>query len=181
MREIAKGSLLPWCNLPLQPTCLFIIMSEDLCEMKQVFQSIQQSILLALCLCSLINITEAEVAAGAIDVIAVGNHIANISIYHLQQVSMHINRNLTFCSHIWSLLYGTRFNKRIAFKGSWNRLGKSGSIVPHERLITAWKVLLQSDYQPEMRETIGVVEKEEAVKTKDIHEIEEVVGTAFSN
>lgn len=32
-----------------------------------------------------------------------------------------------------------------------------------------------------MTETICVIEKEEAVKTKDIHEMEETVGTAFSN
>lgn len=32
-----------------------------------------------------------------------------------------------------------------------------------------------------MSETIGVIEKEEAVKTKDTHEMEEVVGRAFSN
>lgn len=53
-------------------------------------------------------------------------------------------------------------------------------MVPHEILITLREVLRQSDYQQDMTETIWVIENEEAVKAKDIHETEQIPGTAFS-
>ena len=48
----------------------------------------------------------------------------------------------------------------------------SAHMVPHERLITLREVLSQSDYQQDMTEAIWVIENEEAVKAKDIHETE---------
>ena len=68
------------------PTCIFLITSRDLPEMKEEPFTVLSNRLtpFALRLCCLINIIKAEVVMGAFDIIIVGNHIPNISIYNLQ-------------------------------------------------------------------------------------------------
>lgn len=86
-----------------------------------------------------------------------------------------MNVNLTFCSRICSLVCGADAMGELLSKALETGFGKSeGSahMAPHERLITLREVLSQSDYQQDTTETIWVIEKEEAVKAKDIHKTE---------
>ena len=59
-----------------------------------------------------------------------------------------------------------------ALERGFDKSEDSAHMVPHERLITLRDVLSQSVYQQDMTETIWVIENEEAVKAKDIHETE---------